>query len=153
MTRTVRAGSKRLRYGRYSEPYRIYLITATTENRAPWFQEFNIGRLLVDCFRGTESNTKTLAFVVMPDHFHWLMQLGDHVSLSKVVQQVKSVSAHRINKHLKRHGPIWQDGFHDRALRREEDLQAIARYIVMNPIRAELVNSVRKYPLWDAIWL
>ncbi|MBY4677776.1 REP-associated tyrosine transposase [Marinobacterium arenosum] len=153
MTRTVRAGSQCLRKGRYSEPNRIYLVTATTKNRVSWFRDFYHGRMLVDCFRCTESNTITLAFVVMPDHFHWLMQLGDHASLSKVVQQVKSVSAHRMNKHLKRHGPIWQDGFHDRALRREEDLQAIARYIVMNPIRAGLVNSVREYPLWDAIWL
>jgi len=29
----------------------------------------------------------------------------------------------------------------------------VARYIVANPLRAGLVESVRDYPHWDAIWL
>jgi len=49
--------------------------------------------------------------------------------------------------------PIWQDGYHDHALRAEESLEDVARYIVMNPVRAGLVKSVREYPLWDAKWL
>jgi REP element-mobilizing transposase RayT len=48
---------------------------------------------------------------------------------------------------------IWQDGYHDHALRSEENLQDAARYIVMNPVRAGLVESIREYPLWDAKWL
>ena len=42
---------------------------------------------------------------------------------------------------------------HDRALRRDEDLLAVARYIVANPLRAGLVRRVGDYPLWDAVWL
>jgi REP element-mobilizing transposase RayT len=49
--------------------------------------------------------------------------------------------------------PRWQEGFHDHALRREEDLRDIARYIVLNPVRAGLVRNIREYPLWDAVWL
>ncbi len=48
---------------------------------------------------------------------------------------------------------VWQKGYHDRAVRREEDLRHIARYIVANPLRAGLVRKVGDYPLWDAIWL
>jgi putative transposase len=48
---------------------------------------------------------------------------------------------------------LWQDGYYDRALRKEEDLQQIARYIVANPLRAKLVNKIGDYPLWDAVWL
>lgn len=38
-------------------------------------------------------------------------------------------------------------------MRREDDLRAAARYIIMNPVRAGLVEKVGDYPLWDAIWL
>ncbi len=43
--------------------------------------------------------------------------------------------------------------FHDRAMRKEEDLKAAARYIVANPLRAGLVERCGDYPLWDAVWL
>jgi hypothetical protein len=48
---------------------------------------------------------------------------------------------------------VWQSGFHDRALRQEEELQTIARYIVANPLRAGLVKRVGDYAHWDAMWL
>ncbi len=48
---------------------------------------------------------------------------------------------------------LWQKGFHDRALRREEDLVTVARYVVANPLRAGLVEKLGDYPLWDAIWV
>ena len=47
----------------------------------------------------------------------------------------------------------WQTGFHDHALRTEEDLPAIARYVIANPLRAGIVTSVRAYPHWDTVWL
>jgi hypothetical protein len=38
-------------------------------------------------------------------------------------------------------------------MRKDQDLQVAARYIVANPLRAGLVKRVGDYPLWDAIWL
>lgn len=73
--------------------------------------------------------------------------------LSKLVLQLKSRSAIAINKARGTSGPFWQKGFHDHALRKEEDLTATARYIVANPLRAGLVQRVGDYPHWDAIWL
>jgi putative transposase len=43
--------------------------------------------------------------------------------------------------------------FYDHAVRKDEDVQGIARYIVANPLRAGLVKHIGYYPLWDAIWL
>jgi putative transposase len=48
---------------------------------------------------------------------------------------------------------LWQRGFHDHAIRKDEDIKRIARYIVANPLRAGLVEKIEDYPLWDAIWL
>jgi REP element-mobilizing transposase RayT len=88
----------------------------------------------------------------MPDHFHWLVELREG-SLSEVVQRVKSKTAIAVNKATGRHGRLWQWGFHDKAVRYEEDLLKFARYIVANPLRAGLVKRVGDYPLWDAVWL
>lgn len=93
------------------------------------------------------NHTKTLAFVVMPDHLHWLLELIDDASLANVIKCIKSESAKKVGH------PIWQSGYYDHAVRKEEDIQAVARYIVANPIRAGLVNKVGDYPHWDAIWL
>ncbi|MBB4592801.1 hypothetical protein FHR61_000481 [Xanthomonas arboricola] len=42
---------------------------------------------------------------------------------------------------------------HDRALRKDDDLRIVARYLIANPLRAGMVERVGDYPFWDAIWL
>ncbi|MEX0297001.1 transposase [Pseudomonas putida] len=149
-----RPHSNQLRLGRFSERHRLYLLTSTTLHRAPVLGGFHSARLLVSQLRQAEAEgaARSLAWVVMPDHFHWLIELGP-VSLKTLMRRVKSHSTCAINRHLGRYGRLWQKGFHDQALRREEDVQAVARYIVLNPKRAGLVERVGDYPHWDAIWV
>ena len=66
---------------------------------------------------------------------------------------LKATSGYAVNQHLKRTGRFWQPAFHDRALRADDDRIAIARYIVGNPIRAELVSDLKDYPFWNAVYL
>lgn len=136
------------------ESGRIYSITAVTHRRQPWFHDFFVGRLVIDELRLAEEQglANSLCWVVMPDHFHWLLQLRQ-CDLERLLQQVKSRSAKAINQRLQRSGKIWQSGYHDRTLRREEDIRDIARYIVANPLRAGLVKQLANYPLWDAVFL
>jgi putative transposase len=136
-----------LRRGRCSLPGHGYLITAVTRNRIRWFDDIIIARAAARSFYADSVawEAKTLAFVVMPDHVHWLLQLdGD---LSEAVRRYKSLVSHQAG------ASIWQRGFHDRGLRREEELRQVARYIVANPLRAGLVDNILDYPYWDAIWL
>jgi len=94
----------------------------------------------------------SLAWVVMPDHFHWLVTLRKG-SLGMLMRKVKSRSALSLMRLGHTPQQVWQKGYHDRAIRREEDLQSVARYIVANPLRAGLVQRIGDYPLWDAVWL
>ncbi|CAI8923755.1 Transposase IS200 like protein [compost metagenome] len=146
--------ANRLRAGRYSQSGQIYLLTAVTRNREPLFTNWLTGRLLVRQFQQaqTDDQADSLAWVVMPDHFHWLVELKNG-TLPALMLATKSRSARAINTHLGRTGCLWQKGFHDRAIRYEEDLLAVARYVIANPIRAGLVRRVHDYPLWDAKWL
>jgi len=145
----LRSHGKDLRKGRVSQSGQIYLVTAVTRNRTPVFVPFAAARCLIAALRIEAANGRagTLAFVVMPDHLHWLLTLTDKSTLSGVVQSVKSVVAHQLG------GQIWQPGFHDRALRREDDVAEVARYVVSNPVRAGLVKRVGEYSHWDAVWV
>ncbi|OGT69793.1 MAG: transposase [Gammaproteobacteria bacterium RIFCSPLOWO2_02_FULL_57_10] len=145
--------SRNLRRGRHSETGRIYHIRLACWSRERLFTEMLMGREVVYAMRKLDSEANTLCFVVMPDHVHWLMELKKGVNLSSVVQKLKSLVTKKLHQQFSLQGNIWQSGFFDRAIRRDEDLQAVARYIVMNPLRAGLVNSLRQYSLWDAVWL
>lgn len=146
--------SRQLRRGRVSIPGQLYLLTTTVAQRQPLFSDFALARLMIEQLRYAQHHNlaRSLAWVVMPDHLHWLIEL-QHPSLSALMRQIKSRSTCVINKACQRRGRLWQPGFHDRALRREDDVQAIARYIVANPLRARLVTKIGNYPHWDAVWL
>jgi REP element-mobilizing transposase RayT len=123
--------------------------------RKRWFDHLPAGRAVVRELLYAEhvGMATTFAYVVMPDHLHWLMQLRPGADLSSTVGRVKGRSARSINRRLSRKGAVWQRAFHDHAVRKEEDLRMMARYVITNPLRAGLVESVGDYPLWDAIWL
>ncbi|WLD59379.1 transposase [Salinispirillum sp. LH 10-3-1] len=139
---------RNLRKGRFSAPGHVYHITTATQHRRPFFSDLSAARTLIQSLKQEDAiaTTQTLAFVVMPDHLHWLftLQAGD---LSQMVKRVKSVTSKRIGF------SVWQSGFYDHAIRAEEDLLATARYIVANPLRANIVEHIGDYPHWDCVWL
>jgi len=147
-------GHHALRKGRWSEPGRVYLVTTTTHRRAPWFADWELASRMSAALAhfGTWSpHAELLCWVLMPDHWHGLVGLRGRASLSDAVGWAKGRTAHAVREAAP--GRIWADGFHDRALRREDDVRGAARYIVANPVRAGLVSRVRDYPYWDAVWL
>jgi REP element-mobilizing transposase RayT len=144
-----------LRKGRVSEPGRIYFITTVTRGRTPIFSDLGNARLLIGVMRQLVNMgvVSSRAWVVMPDHLHWLIHLESPMTLTDVVRRLKGNSARCLNRRPGRAGPLWQKSFYDHALRREEDVRGVARYIIANPLRAGLVKRVEDYPHWDAVWL
>lgn len=148
-------GHAALRNGRASICNTAYLITTTTQNREPLFSHFPAACSAARCFDDAAllRESGMLAWVLMPDHAHWLLQLGEADNLGDVIGRLKSASSRHTNRTLNRTGSLWSKAFHDHALREEEDLQAVARYIVANPLRAGLAKRIGDYPFWNAIWL
>ncbi len=140
---------KQLRLGRVSLPHQIYLITVVTNSRAKIFTSHEMAAVAARCFYDATIvlHAETLAFVVMPDHIHWLMQLRETALLSETIRRYKA----KVSLLLGRR--IWQQGFHDHALRAEENVAGIARYLVANPLRSGLCKKIGDYPYWNAIWL
>ena len=139
-----------LRKGRFSETGRAYLVTTVTDGRVRLFDDWCVGRLVARVLAC--SPVDTLAWVLMPNHLHWLLQLRD-TTLGQIVGEMKSRSARWVNAGLARKGKVWQKGSHDHAVRAEENLREMARYVIANPLWAGLGNKIGDYPLWDACWL
>ncbi len=73
------------------------------------------------------------SFVVMPNHVHVLVTPLNGHTLSELLQAWKSVSSHRINKALGRHGEFWQKESFDHIVRNERQLERFSEYIRRNP--------------------
>ncbi len=140
---------KNLRKGRVSISNQAYLVTIVTAFRKPVFTSFTAARIAVRCFHDSHvtRHIQTLAFVIMPDHVHWLLQLEEEGNLSEATRLYKA----KVSLILQQR--VWQRGFHDHAVRDDEDLCGIARYIIANPLRSGLAKNIGEYPHWDAIWL
>lgn len=84
--------SRNLRLGRFSQSGQVYLLTMVGIDRSPVFADFFAARCVVRAMH--ESSVvfvaETLAFVVMPDHVHWRVQLKDGARLGEVVRRVKA---------------------------------------------------------------
>ncbi len=130
------------------------MVTTVVYQRRPVFADIYLGRLLVAELKRAHDLelVNSLAWVIMPDHLHWLFELRS-ATLSEVMKRVKSRSTLTINRARRTQGAFWQNGYHDRAVRAEGDLIKAARYIIANPLRAGLAGHVGDYSLWDAAWL
>ncbi|MEH6579432.1 MAG: transposase [Amphritea sp.] len=144
-----------LRKGRVSLPGYGYFITTVTDQRSPLFFDLALARITIREMRKihNDGHLSSLAWVLMPDHLHWLIQLGDTENLSQVVGRFKANSARALNRARGCNYAVWQRGYYDRALRPNESELETARYIVANPLRAKLVEDIGQYPHWDAIWV
>ena len=148
-------GHRTLRKGRVSQPFGIYHVTTVVAGRVPLFAGHHAAHAACRCLRTGEmpGGSHLLAWVLMPDHAHCLLQLGERECLQKTVWRLKSVIAHRVNLAVGRRGRLWQPAFHDRALRCEDEIRQVARYIVSDPLRTGLVRCIGDYPYWDAVWV
>jgi REP element-mobilizing transposase RayT len=140
--------------GRFSASGHAYLITTVTTGRSPYFLDFRLASIVARELHAVEKwgECRLLAWVLMPDHLHVLLVLNDRF-LSHVMSCVKGRTAHAVNLERGSGGNVWQRGFYDHAIRREEDLIDIARYIVANPLRAGIVRRLSDYPFWNAAWI
>jgi putative transposase len=127
---------------------RTYHITLTTTERAPFFEHLDHAlsaqRALVET--AAKLRFRVFAYCFMPDHLHVLLQGETHQSdLMRFVQRFKQVTSF----HFKQLAavPLWQQSFYDRVLRKGDDVAAIARYVLDNPVSEGLAAGSPAYHL------
>ncbi len=150
----TKSGHQALRKGRVSLSGRIYLLTTVTKGRVSHFGDLELARTAcrVMLEQRVWGDANALCWVLMPDHWHGLIELGARDDLSLVMNRLKSLICKALPPRTRT--PFqWARGFHDHALRCDENQLAAARYIIANPIRAGLVTNVNDYPYWNTVWL
>jgi len=133
----------------YSNLNQIFSITICTNDRRQIFRNETWCKMILESLETGPfgKSTECFAYCLMPDHLHLQIAPRDG-NLIDLVNGWKSYTANLLRRHgLK--GGCWQRGFYDHALRKDEDIQTVAEYIVNNPVRAGLVRTWKKYPfLW-----
>ena len=96
--------------GRVSSVYQLYFITTVIEQREKLFVTLDICRNVILQMKELDDVgcTETIAWVVMPDHIHWLFQLNPQSELGTVMKKFKGKSARKLNQLLGRQGTFWQ---------------------------------------------
>ena len=125
-------------------PGSSYFVTTRCAQRRNTFQIPEIAQILIAAMLHYRDSKAYLLheFVVMPNHLHVLLTPGQTTSLEKAVQLIKGGSSFQISKQRGHKMEIWQQGFHDWTIRDLDDWQAKARYIRMNPVRAQLADKL-----------
>lgn len=148
-------GHRALRKDGCSLAGQIYLITFATVDRGRIFEDPGNAAIVARAVEDPRLwyRSRLLAWVLMPDHWHGLIELGPMEDISIVVQRLKTNTARMLRRPGRESAPVWARGFHDRALRADESVRIAARHLIANPLRAGLVERIGDYPYWNAVWL
>jgi len=88
------------------------------------------------------------AYCLMGNHYHLLIETPD-ANLSRGMQFLNGVYTQRFNRRHQRVGHLLQGRFKSILVEKESHLLELARYIVLNPVRAKMVRGVRDWP-WSS---
>ncbi len=137
-------------FRRYYLPNSLYFITTTTKDRRPIFhQEKNIHLLLETIDRvQTIYPFQMLAYCILPDHIHLLLQPQDQYSVPQIMHSLKRNFTMNYKKTvgLVTTQHLWQGCFWDHLIRNEKDLIRHLDYIHHNPVKHGLVQRPEDYP-------
>lgn len=91
-----------------------------------------------------------MAWVIMPNHVHVVVEMRDGFPLRSVVHSWKSYTAIQANRILGRDGAFWYPDYFDRYIRDEQHLMNAIRYVHENPVHAGLVERAEDWPFGSA---
>jgi REP element-mobilizing transposase RayT len=88
------------------------------------------------------------AYCLMTNHYHLLVETAD-ANLSLGMRQLNGVYTQHVNRARRRVGHLFQGRFKGILVERDSYLLELARYVVLNPVRAGMVGSPRDWP-WSS---
>jgi len=88
------------------------------------------------------------AYCLMTNHYHLLIETP-RPNLSKGMRQLNGVYTQAFNRRHGRTGHVLEGRFKAILVEKENHLLELARYVVLNPVRAGMVRSARDWP-WSS---
>lgn len=131
-----------------ARPRRTFFVTTKTYMGKHLLQSERHAALLIDVLRScvVDGHFQVHDFVVMPNHLHLLIALGENMTVEKAMQFVKGRFSYRAKRELDFSGQVWQRGFSETRAEGRENLERYRRYIAQNPVRAGLVRDGESFP-------
>ena len=140
--------SQRLRYFDYSHPYYTYFVTMDTRKRNPYFIKTSTAKMVFENIKyySYASKYDLIAACVMPDHIHFLIQARENAKdLRNLVRDFKKYTTKK-SWELGIKGKLWQRGYYEHIVRKNESIFVISEYILNNPTKAGLIENRGNYP-------
>ena len=127
---------------------RTFFVTTKTSMGRSLLQSERNATLLIDVLRShvAAGRFRVHDFVVMPDHVHLLITVGEDMAIEKAVQLIKGGFSYRLSKEYGYTGEVWQRGFSDVRVENEVSFQRHREYIAQNPVKRGLVSLAEDYP-------
>ncbi len=88
------------------------------------------------------------AYCLMDNHYHLLVETPDG-NLSKGMRQLNGVYTQITNRYHGKVGHVFQGRYKAILVQKEKYLLELARYIVLNPVRARMVREAKDWP-WSS---
>jgi putative transposase len=88
------------------------------------------------------------AYCLMSNHYHLVIETRES-TLAKGMRQLNGVFTQRSNRRHHRVGHVFQGRYKAILVQKETWLLELARYVVLNPVRAGMVRSARDWP-WSS---
>jgi hypothetical protein len=121
----------------------------------PGLPSLRAGHLFPDVRRALGASAKAafrlVHYSVQSNHLHLLVEADSTAALARGVQGLAIRLAKAINRTLRRHGRIWSDRFHARALRTPREVRNGLVYVLMNG-RKHGVSGRGLDPCSSAMW-
>ena len=134
----------------YPTPDTVYHVICRGNNRQEIFLDNRDYFRYLDLWHKykAEMDFEVYAYVLMPNHVHWLLKTG-LTPLWEIMHRMHSTYAKWFNHRHERVGHLFQDRYKSIICDTDSYLLVLARYIHLNPIRAGLVREVNHYP-WSS---
>jgi putative transposase len=124
-----------------------YHVTARGVARSDIFRDTHDYRLFVRLFAEAVERFewRCHAFCLMPNHYHLVIETR-LASLSSGLHRLNGMYAQRFNKRHERWGHLFGERFEARLIETERHLRAACRYVLDNPVRAQLCRKRSDWP-------
>jgi len=88
------------------------------------------------------------AYCLMANHYHLLIETVDP-TLSRGMRHLNGVYTQAFNQRHRRIGHVFQGRFKGILVEKDAYLLELSRYVVLNPVRAEMVRAAKDWP-WSS---
>uniref|UniRef100_E6QXI3 Transposase IS200-like domain-containing protein n=1 Tax=mine drainage metagenome TaxID=410659 RepID=E6QXI3_9ZZZZ len=118
----------------------LYHVTTRGDGREAIFLDDEDRKLFLSLFSETIRNFNwvVLAYCLMDNHYHLFIETPDG-NLSKGMRQLNGVYTQKFNRRHERVGHVFQGRYKAIIVQKESYLMELARYTVLNPVRARMV--------------